>query len=165
MTKQFLTSTEVFVVKGYLSKDAKKVDPIRNQKFIDAQKHAEYVITFAEKAKGKDFVGKKADSLEALKAEVAKALSTTDTTYLKAPEAPAQTIQSKLAKEAMAFVDYGKTVEKTEKVNEFLQQFNVLNEFSEVGLFFEQEIVKLNKIYTIDEVVKAVESVIDLLED
>lgn len=164
MNKEFLTSSEVFVVKGYLSSGAKKVSPVFNKAFVDAQKHAEYVITFAEKAKGKDFVGKPADSIADLRAEVQKALAKNDTQYVKAPEKVEKTLHKQLADEALAFVNYDKKLGKVEKVNKFLQQFNIVQEFEEIGLFFEQEIVKLNKIYTIAEIVTAVESVIDLLD-
>jgi hypothetical protein len=164
MNKEFLTSSEVFVVKGYLSSNVKKVAPIFNKAFVDAQKHAEYVITFADKAKGKDFVGKKADSIEDLRAEVQKVLSKSATEYVKAPEKIEKSLHKQLADEALSFINYDKQLNKVDKVNKFLQQFNSLNEFEEVGLFFEQDIVKLNKIYSISEVVSAVESVIDLLD-
>ena len=164
MTKEFLTKDEVFVVKGYLSKDAKKVTPIFNKAFVDAQKHAEYVITFAEKAKGKDFVGKKPDSIAEVKDEVAKALNKGGVEYVKKPKEVKKTIHKQLEEEALAFVNYDKSLGKVEKINKFLQQFNVITEFEEVGLFFEQDIVKLSGIYTIDQIVKAVESVIDVID-
>ena len=50
------------------------------------------------------------------------------------------------------------------KINKFLSQFNIVNEFEEFGLFFDQDIVKLNKIYTIKEITAAVKAVIDLLD-
>lgn len=164
MTKEFLTKEEVFVVKGYLSKNAKKVAPVYNQSFVGTQRHAEYIITFAEKAKGKDFVGKKADSIADLKAEVQKALAKNDTQYLTVPAKVEQKLHKQLQDEALAFIKYDETLSKVEKVNKFLQQFNTIQEFETIGLFFEQDIVKLNKIYTIDEVVKAVEAVIDLVD-
>ena len=164
MNKEFLTKEEVFVVKGYISKDAKKVTPVANYEFLAAQNHAEYVITFAEKAKGKDFVGKEADSIEDLKVEVEKALSQKNTQYVKAPKKVEKKLQKQLADEALAFIKYDEKLSKTDKINEFLQQFNAIQEFEEVGLFFEQDIIKINKIYTIDEIVKAVTSVIDLLD-
>jgi len=163
MGKKFLTSGEVFVVKGYLSENGSKVAPVSNKAFVDAQKHAEYIITFAEKAKGKDFVGKKADSLADLKEEVRKELTKSDVKYLSEPKKVAKRLHDQLAEEALAFIKYDKTLDKVNQVNNFLQQFNTIQEFEEVGLFFEEDIVKLGKIYTIDEIVKAVESTIDLL--
>lgn len=162
--KEFLTKEEVFVVKGYLSRNDKKVIPVFNPEFVEAQKHAEYVITFAEKAKGKDFNGKKADSVYDLRREVHGALSQKETKYVKAPKKVEKKLHTQLADEALAFIKYDAKLGKVDKVNKFLQQFNVVQEFEEVGLFFEQNIVKLTKIYTIAEIVKAVESVIDILD-
>lgn len=164
MNKEFLTSSEVFVVKGYLSSKSDKVSPVFNKALVDAQKHAEYVVTFAEKAKGKDFVGKPADSIADLRAEVYKSLSKNATEYVKAPEKVEKSLHKQLADEALSFIKYDKELSKVDKVNKFLQQFNTVQEFEEVGLFFEQDIVKLNKIYTIAEIVSAVESVIDLID-
>lgn len=162
--KEFLTKEEVFVVKGYLSSNEKKVVPVSNTAFVNAQKHAEYVVTFAEKAKGKDFVGKKADSIADLKAEVSKELTKGDVKYVSEPKEVVKKLHTQLAEEALAFVNYDKKLSTVNKVNKFLQQFNVIQEFEEVGLFFEQDITKLNKIYTIEEIVKAVESVIEILD-
>lgn len=164
MTKEFLTKDEVFIVKGYLSKDAKKVVPIFNQAFVEAQRHAEYIITFAKIAKGKDFIGKEADSVDDLVLETMKSLSVNKVEYIQKPKAVEQKLQNQLKNEALAFIRNSEETSKVERINIFLQRFNILNEFSEIGLFFEQDIVKLSKIYTIEEVVKAVESVIDLLD-
>jgi hypothetical protein len=160
--KKFLKVDGVKLINGgYLS--TKDDAPVTNEAFVAAQKHAEYIVTFATMAKGKSFVAKKADSLDDLKAAVAKALETKKTAFVTTPKKPAQKATEGLAKEALAFLDYGKNVGKAEKVNAFLQQFNVLQDFEEFGLFFEEGIVKLNTIYTVKDVVDAVESTIELL--
>jgi len=162
MSKIFLKKGEIQLINGgYLSD--KEGNPVFNYTFHAAQMGAEYVVTFAEKAKGKDFKGKKADSLEELRAEVEEALKTKNKTYVTAPKEVTKKLHNQLKEEALAFLNYGEELSKTEKVNEFLQKFNVIAEFEEFGLFFEKDIYKLNKIYTIDEIVKAVESTIDLL--
>ena len=163
MAKEFLTNSEVAIVKGYLSKDGDKVLPIYNKDFVEAQKHAEYVVTFAAMAKGKDFVGKKAESLADFKAEVASALAKKSTEYVAAPKKVEKTLHKQLEDEALKFISYTEESEKVGKMNEFLQKFNVINEFEEVGLFFEQDIVKMSKIYTIKEITEAVKSIITLL--
>jgi len=73
-------------------------------------------------------------------------------------------LTKKLADEAMAFMTFQENSTKVDKVNSFLQQFSVLAEFEEFGLFFSEDIVKLNRIYTMDEVIEAVTEVIDLLK-
>ena len=147
---------------GYLlnSKD----EPVFNENFIAVQKHAEWVVTFAEKAKGKDFVGKVPDSIESVKEEVRKALSSKGVEYVKAPKKVKQDLTEKLQEEALAFIKYQGESSKTEKINKFLQQFNIIQEFEEFGLYFEEDICKLNKIYTIEEIVAAVTAVIDIID-
>ena len=63
----------------------------------------------------------------------------------------------------MAFMNFQKDSSRTDKVNNFLQQLAILKEFEDFGLFFVEDIVKLNKIYTLDEVGNAVNETIDLL--
>jgi hypothetical protein len=161
--KQFLKVSEVQLVNGgYLSNADSK--PVFNAAFVDAQKHAEYIITFAAKAKGLDFVGKKPASLADLEKDVRAALTEKENKFVSGPEAPVREITTNLANEAMAFMSFQTNSSKTDKINSFLQQFSILHEFEEFGLFFEEDIVKLNKIYTMEEVVDAVTSVIDLLK-
>lgn len=160
--KQFLKVEGLQLVNGgYLSNQDGK--PVSNKEFVAAQLEAHYVCTFAALAKGKDFEGKKADSLDDVKAAVQKALGEQKTTFVAAPANPKRTINDKLAAEAMAFVEFTDSSEKTEKINDFLQKFTVLNDFEVNGLFFDEDIVKLPKIYSLKEVVDAVTSTIDLI--
>lgn len=163
MTKQFLTNKEVFVVKGYLSSEKDKVQPIGNKEFIDAQKEAEYLITFAKMAKDKDFVGRRPDSIHDLRNDVLKALESKDIEYIKAPKKVEQKLTNQLKNEALSFMKNLEDTANVKDINNYLQRFNVINEFEEIGLFFEDEIVKIDKIYTIAEIKKAAESVIALL--
>jgi len=163
MGKQFLKNGEVELVNGgYLSN--KEGKPVFNQEFVNAQKHAEYVVTFAELAKGKDFVGKKADCLSQLEAEVRKALTAKQKTFVSKPTPVEKTLTKQLAQEALAFMTFEENSGKVDKINSFLQSFVVLDEYETYGLFFEENIVKLNKIYTMVEVTAAVTEVIDLLK-
>lgn len=163
MRKMFIKAGELSLKNGgYLlnSKD----EPVFNERFISVQKHAEWVITFAEKAKGKDFVGKQADSIVDVKAEVLKAISGSDIQYVTAPKGVKRELTEKLQKEALDFINNDKETLKTVKVNKFLQQFNAIKEFEDFGLYFEEDICKLNKIYTIEEIVEAVTLIIDLVD-
>jgi len=163
MAKQFLKSTDLQLLNGgYLSN--KTGNPVSNQEFLSAQKHAEYVVTFANLAKGKDFKGKKADSIEDLKKELNDLLFSKNVTeFVKKPTSVERPITAQLKEEAMSFLNFHTETEKVDKINKFLQQFNVLKEFEDFGLFFDDEIVKLNKIYTLQEVVDAVTQTIDLV--
>jgi hypothetical protein len=160
----FLKKGELQLINGgYLSD--KKGNPVNNAEFVKVQQHAEYVVTFAEFAKGKSFVDKKADSLADLQKEVREFLySTKPVEYVTSPEEVARPLTQGLAKEALAFIEYQENSSKATKINNFLQKFNVLNDFEKFGLFFEQGITKLNRIYTLEEIKTAVTEVIDLLD-
>lgn len=163
MTKVFLKKDEVKLINGgYVVEGSDK--PITNVEFIEAQKHAEYIITFAKLAKGKTFNDKKGYSLATLKQDVNNALASKQKEFIPTPKKPANTITNKLSEEAMAFMNFGKTKERTAKINTFLAKFNIIDEFEEFGLFFDQGISKLNKIYTMKEIISAVNDTIDLLD-
>jgi len=163
--KQFIKIGELKLVgSGYLTNS--KEEPVTNEAFVREQKHAEYVIVLAEKAKGKDFKGKEADSMQTLRNEVYELLNGNKVkAYIAVPEKPKATMGDKLKEEALAFIGYQTNTEKTEKVNKFLNNFNSISEYEEFGLYFSQpdQPVKLNKIYTISDIVEATKSVIDLL--
>lgn len=164
MSKQFLTSDKVFAVKGYLSSNDKEVKPIGNVAFLQAQAHAHYVVTFAEMAKGKNFKGKEADSIEELKKEVlAKLHNNVIKEHIKEPKEPVREINAKLKEEALAFVKFEEDKENSKKINAYLDNFAIIDEFEEVGLFFDELIMKVDKIYTMKEIIKAVKETIDLL--
>jgi DNA mismatch repair ATPase MutL len=151
---------------GYLmaSNGTEGAIPVFNQDFIAVQKHAEWVVTFAEKAKGKDFIGKWPDKIEDVKREVKEALSNKGVKYVKEPKEVKRDLTSKLQAEALSFIQFHGETNKVNRINEFLQQFNILSEYEEFGLYFEEQVCKLNKIYSIEEVVKAVTEVIDLVD-
>ena len=164
MGKIFVKSSALELVNGGYVVTGKAQTPVYNYEFIAAQRHAEWVVTFAEKAKGKDFTGKAPDSLASIKEEVAETLNKSAVKYVTPPTEVKRELTDKLRDEAMAFINFNKESSKTDKINGFLQQFNVIQEFEEFGLYFEENICKLNKIYTIKEIVAAVTAVIDLLD-
>tara|TARA_R110000868_G_scaffold179968_2_gene420417 strand:+ start:132 stop:626 length:495 start_codon:yes stop_codon:yes gene_type:complete len=164
MGKQFLKNGQVELVNGGYLSTKEGGNPVSNAEYVKAQQHAEYVVTFATLAKGKDFVGKRADSLVDLQNEVSKALAAKKKVFVAKPTAIEKTLTKQLQDEAMAFMNFEENSSKVDKVNNFLQQFAVLDEFEIFGLFFESDIVKLNKLYTMSEVVTAVQEVIDLLK-
>lgn len=164
MSKIFVKKNELMLVNGGYVVTGKNETPVYNEQFITVQKHAEWVVTFAEKAKGKDFIGKQADSIEDVKRATKEALSNKDIEYVSIPKAPKMELTNKLQKEALDFIMNSGEVSKAKAINNFLQQFNILNDFEKFGLYFTEDIVKLNKIYTMDEVVKAVTEVIDLID-
>ena len=162
--KKFLKKDQLQLINGGYLSDSDG-NPVTNEAFVDCQKKAEYIMTFYEMSKGKDFKGKQADSIEDLKREVLEKLDKKNvSTFLETPEAPKRTVSDKLARESKEFMEYLESSNKVENVNKFLQDFNVLKDFEEFGLFFEEGIEKLDKIYTVEEVTNAVKEVIDLLD-
>ena len=162
--KTFLKSTEVALVNGGYVSTKTGEKPVTNKSFVKAQKHAEYIVTFASMAAEKDFVGKKADCLTDLVKDVKNALAAKATVYVEGPKKAKKKLTDELAAEAMAFMKFNETTSKTEKINAFLAQFDILNEFEKFGLFFKDGVVKLNKVYTMKEVIDAVTKTIDLLD-
>lgn len=163
MSKLFVKKGELSLINGGYVVAGEKQTPVYNEEFIAAQIHAEWIITFAEKAKNKDFVGKEADDLADVILETMKALGDKEVKYVSAPKKVSTELTDKLKAEALNFINHDKETSKVNKINKFLQQFNVIKEFEEFGLYFEEDIVKLEKVYTIKEIVKAVESVIELV--
>ena len=162
MSKKFLKKADLQLINGgYLSD--KSENPVSNAAFVAAQKHAEYVVTFAVVAKGKDFVGKKADNLQELEAQVRNLLAVKNRTFVEKPNLVPGSLTAQLKEEALLFMNFQEDVSKVDKINNFLKTFEIIAEFEEFGLFFEDEVVKLNKIYTIKEIVEAVKINIDKL--
>lgn len=162
--KQFIKKEELQLINGgYLSN--LEGNPVHNSEFVYLQERAHYIATFAELAKGKDFKGKKADSIYDLKREVVdKLLKTQKVEFISSSKAPVQKLTEQLKSEAMAFLTFKEGDSKTDKINNFMQEFIYLKEFEEFGLFFGDDIVKLNKIYTVEEVLESLKSCINLLD-
>jgi len=165
MEKVFVKNGELKLMNGgYVVLNSTSETPVTNEAFIKAQKHAEYIIEFAKEAKGKDFVGKKVDNLEEIMFKVKRKLSEDQQKeYLATDSKPKMEITKKLEAEALEFIKFKDKSSTNEKMNSFLQAFNVIAEFEEFGLFFSKDIVKLNKIYTMGEIIAASKEVIDLV--
>jgi hypothetical protein len=161
--KKFLKNAELQLVNGGYVTDKKGI-PVTNEEFIKAQLAAEYIITYSEIAEKKDFVGKKADTIDSVVRETNELLYNKKIKFVETPEEIARPVEQSLMLEALSFISFKKDVSKTDKINEFMQQFIVLKDFEEFGLFFEEGIVKLNKIYTVQEITEAVVKSIDLLK-
>jgi len=162
--KTFVKATDLKLVNGGYLTVGSDEKPVNNKEFIIAQKKAEYIVTFAKLAKGKKFNVETPDSIAELRMEVAKALETSNSKkFVSGPEKPSSKINDKLKNEALAFMSFGKESVKTNRINDFLSELSIIDECEEFGLYFDEDIVKLNKIYTMEEVTEAVKETIDLL--
>lgn len=160
---KFQTSKTVVLLNGgYLSDKETKL-PIFNQQFIDAQKRAEFICLFAEEAKDKDFTGKKADSLAEVEKKTLERIAGATPKFFDVPKEPTKSLTSKLAAESLEFINYHKNLKDVDKLNAFMLEFTVLKDFEDFGLFFDEGIVKLNKIYTLEEIKAALKETINYL--
>jgi len=157
MSKTFVKSQDLKLENGgYLMVNGQ---PVYNQQFVDAQKHAEYLVTFANVAKGRNFKPCNVDSFEGVARETEQLLSKSNVvTFVKNNEVTHKPVTNALLQEALSFITEQTQSQDNAKINEFLQQFTILRDFEEFGLFFEEGIVKLNRIYTVEEIVEAVKS-------
>ena len=160
MNKQFIKKDGLALVNGGYLVNASTQEPVFHKEFVELQKRAEYVITFIQALEGKDLVGKKADSLDAIKKEVTdKLYGEQKISFLSEPTKVDTPTLDALTKEALSFVKNTEDKDRVAKINQFLQEFKLLKEFEDFGLYFEQsDIVKLNKIYTIQDLVEAFSS-------
>lgn len=144
-----------------ISKESGK--PVNHAGFVAQQKQAEYIIKLSEAIKGKTFSVNKVDDLAAIKQSVRNAINSTEKSYVETPVKPTSSVNEELIKFALDFNDYENVKIKTQKINEFMNQFNSINDVETVGEYFEEKVIKLNAIYTIAQILEAVKTNVDLL--
>ena len=160
---EFLEAKDLGLNKaGYLiSKTTSK--PVNHTEFVKAQQAAEYIVKLAAAISGKTFTCGKLDDLDAIKASVRAAINNTNQTYGTAPSKPVGDLTSKLADEAMAFIEFDSKKSKFTQINNFMQAFNSVKAIEECGDYFQESTVKLANIYTISQIQAAVEATIEVL--
>jgi hypothetical protein len=159
----FVKATELKLTNGgYLTVDGK---PVFNYEFVNVQERIAELALYIEVAEGETLkdtkatldYGKLLDKVEALK--VAKKT----TTFVEAVKLPKQTLQTKLHKEAMEFMSAATENDKITALNSSLQEFQIIKDFEEFGLYFDESIVKLEKIYTLEETIEIVKKSMEIL--
>lgn len=162
MSKVFVKKGELSLINGgYLTNNEK---PVTNYEFVNAQALAHFYVTLAKKVKDKDFVGKPADSFKELFDQTAKEIYNTKIIEVIKPRSANRELTDALAEECLAWNETEIYNEKVKKVNEFItEKFSIINEFETFGLFFEEDIVKLQAIYTIEEIAIALDKIISYL--
>lgn len=161
--KTFLKSSDIQLKNGgYLLNKEEK--PVYNQAFVEQQQMAEKLILTVELAKGRNFKESKVDTLAQLAKDVEASLSAKEKEFVKAPTAPKLKVIDGLKNEALAFISFSKESDKTNAINTYLQNYLTISEFEEFGLFFEEDIVKLTKIYTIAEITEAAKAYLALAD-
>jgi hypothetical protein len=154
---QFIKNGDASLLKGgYLVQKGTET-PIFHSEFVAKQRDAHAMVLLASKVKNSDMVGKPAVTFSSLQAEVNKELSTVAAkNYVSVPTEPETPTRTSLAQDAMAWLKFEQNKSEAEKTNTLLQKFNVISEYEEFGLYFNnEEIVKLEAIYTMEEIVAA----------
>jgi tetrahydrodipicolinate N-succinyltransferase len=145
---------------GYLvSKESKK--PVNHEAFVKQQRAAEYTVKLAEAIKDKNFTASTPDNLNAIKAQVLASLNQSSKEYVKTPKEPKNKIFDELTQFALDFDKHHEQVEITEQINKLMNQFNTIDDVEQVGDYFTEGVVKLNKIYTIKEILAAVKITVE----
>jgi hypothetical protein len=161
---EFLTSKDLSLnAANYLISSSSK-KPVAHLEFVKQQQAAEYLVKLAEAIKDKTFTESKVDNLAAIKAEVLRSIKeATVVQYATAPTEPTSALLDELVKYAEDFDSYHDTKVSVSKINEFMNQFNKINDVEQVGDYFSEGLVKLNKIYTIEEILAAVKIQVEKL--
>ncbi len=159
---QFLLQSELSLNKaGYLI--GKKEMPVNNESYVEAQSKAHFIVSLANAIKGKNFKAGKIDNLDSIIAEVRAAIGNSNQTYGTAPVKPTSAVNDEMVKFALDFDKFKTEESKFGKFNEFMNQFNAINDVESVGDYFSEGVVKLKAIYTIAQITEAVQSNIDVL--
>jgi len=164
MDKKFLKQGEVVLINGgYLSN--KNSEPICNAEFVEAQQRIEFLDKFIQEAKKHDFEGKQAENFDNFRSNFIIDFSQTkDVSFINIPTKPKSKLQDELLAETLKFVNFEHEKELAKRINYHLQRFIIIKEFEEFGLFFTNDIVKLNKIYTLEEIIKIISENVELLD-
>lgn len=156
---EFLTSKEVSLnPAGYLV-NTKTNKPVTHSAFVEQQRKAEYTIRLADAVKDKTFTAPKLDSIDAIRAEVMSAINSKSIKeYVAAPTKPVSKVNEELVDYALKFVAFEEDTKNAEKINKIMSEFDAMEAIESVGDYFSEGLVKLNKIYTVAEVLSAVQA-------
>lgn len=154
---KFVTKSDLSLKAGKYLISGENETPVFNYEFVKIQEEAHYLVNLASKVKDADFTVKTVKSFEQIVNEVKTELNNNKKVYVSGSEEVEMPLTNKLKDEALSWLKSQATNNKSEKLNSILQKYNLLSEFEEFGLYFsEDKIVTLNKIYTMDDIIKAI---------
>jgi len=149
---------------GYLI-SATTNKPVTNTGFIRAQEAAAYACELASAIKDKNFKINQVDDLERIKKEVKELiLNKKETTFFELPEKPKSKVNEELVEYALKFVDFQNESDKVNQLNKMMEPFKEINEVETIGDYFVEGLVKLHKLYTIEDIKKALEITVNKLD-
>lgn len=139
--------------------------PVTHTEFVGQQKAADYMVKLAAAVRGKNFTPGKVDNLAAIKKQVMDSITKTEAVvYVEGPAQPKSKVQDELVKYALDFAAFQGKKDSIENINKVMNNYNKIKDVETVGEYFTEGLVKLNKIYTIDEILDAVNESIDKLD-
>ena len=147
---------------GYLV-SVKTDKPVNNEAFVNAQNEAHLFVSIANECKGKKVKADAVSVFTSIVDKVKKSLSEEAVyEYETASKKPAFTISDKIAAEGVAFAEFEGKQSKASKVNKLLAQFEAIRKTEQVGEYFEEGVVNLKKLYSIDDLVTAARIIVDI---
>ena len=147
---------------GYLV-SVKTDKPVNNEAFVNAQNEAHLFVSIANECKGKKFKADAVSVFASIVDKVKKSLSEEAVyEYETAPKKPDLSIADKIAAEGVAFAEFEGKQNKASKVNKLLAQFEAIRKTEQVGEYFEEGVVNLKKLYSIDDLVTAARIIVDI---
>ena len=160
---EFLKLTDVKLNEaGYLV-SVKTDKPVNNEAFVRAQNEAHLFVSIANECKGKKFKADTVSVFASIVDKVKKSLSEEAVyEYETAPKKPDLSIADKIAAEGVAFTEFEGKQSRASKVNKLLAQFEAIRKTEQVGEYFEEGVVNLKKLYSIDDLVTAARIIVDI---
>lgn len=157
MKNNFLTASQLVLNKaGYLTDGT---NPVTHPVWVEQQQKAHYIVSLAKALEGKTFKAAKLDDLEAIKASVRKTIAEAAIVeFVASPSKPVSAVNEEMVKYALDFANFEKEKSNVAQINEFMQQFNQIYAVEQTGDYFFEGLVKLQKIYTVNEILEAVKS-------
>mgnify|MGYP001570501266 FL=1 len=137
--------------------------PVNNEAFVRAQNEAHLFVSIAKECKGKKFKADEVSVFANIVDKVKKSLSEEAIyEYETTPKKPDLSISDKIAAEGVAFAEFEGKQSKASKVNKLLAQFEAIRKTEQVGEYFEEGVVNLKKLYSIDDLVTAARIIVDI---
>lgn len=151
---------QIFVEKGQLSLKnntylvtGDKQLPVNNREFYKAQKRAAFIHELSKEIENHNFKSVKASTIdEVLRIVENKINASSSTIFVETPKIEVGELTTKLKQESLAFLTSLSEQGDSEVLNKIMQEFLIIKKFEDVGLYFDQEVVELNHIYTIGEI-------------
>lgn len=147
---------------GYLV-SVKTDKPVNNEAFVNAQNEAHLFVSIANECKGKKFKADEVSVFSSIVDKVKKSLSEEAVyEYEAAPKKPTNSILDKIAAAGVEFTEFEGKQDKTAKLNKLMVQFEAIRKTEQVGEYFEEGVVNLKKLYSIDDLVTAAKIIVDI---